>query len=89
MTTTFTEMMLVLSQWVDVSILSKATLVLLLGLTATSLAKGKRASVRHLVLAAMFAALLALPLAVLTAPAVTIEVPVSVAAGAKIPISPE
>jgi beta-lactamase regulating signal transducer with metallopeptidase domain len=57
----------------------KATFFLVLGLAAAWLAKRKRASVRHLLLAATFAALLALPFLVLAGPAVSIEIPTAAA----------
>lgn len=76
MTSTITEAALALSSQLELSILIKATVMLVLGLTAARLAGRARASVRHLLLAAMFAALLALPLIVVTVPEVTIEVPV-------------
>ncbi len=46
-----------LSQSIEVSILVKATVWLLVGLTAVALTGSARASVRHLILAATFAAL--------------------------------
>jgi beta-lactamase regulating signal transducer with metallopeptidase domain len=61
------------------SILLKATCLLGLGLMAAWLARRKRASVRHVLLAATFATLLALPLLVVAGPAVSIEIPVTAA----------
>jgi bla regulator protein blaR1 len=74
---TMTEAALALSSGVELSILGKATILLALGLIAARLAARAQASIRHLILSAMFAALLALPLIIFTAPAVTIEIPVS------------
>jgi beta-lactamase regulating signal transducer with metallopeptidase domain len=74
---TFTEAALALESLVELSILGKATILLAMGLTAARLAARARASLRHLLLSTMFATLLALPLIIFTAPAVTIEVPVS------------
>lgn len=74
---TINETILVLSSWVELSILAKATLLLVMGLGLARLAVNARASARHLLLAAMFAALLALPLIAVTAPEMTFEVPVS------------
>jgi len=74
---TMTEAALALGSWVELSILGKATILLALGLIAARLAARARASVRHLLLSTTFATLLALPLIIFTAPAVTIEVPVS------------
>ena len=76
MTSTISEAALFLNGWLELSILSKATILLVLGLAASSLARRGRASVRHVVLAATFAALLALPLIVLAVPSFKIEVPV-------------
>src|SRR5262245_48423631 len=81
MTQTITEMALALGRWVELSILGKATIMLLLGLVAVRLACRARASVRHLLLATTFATLLALPLLVFIVPGLTIEVPVARAAG--------
>ncbi len=77
MISTITETALALGDWVELSILVKATIMLILGLTAVHLARRARASVRHLLLATTTATLLALPFIVLTAPRVTIEFPVS------------
>jgi bla regulator protein blaR1 len=81
MRSTITEAALALSRWVELSILGKATIMLVLGLTVSRLAGRARASVRHLLLTATFGMLLALPLIVVTAPAVTIAIPVSQAGG--------
>jgi beta-lactamase regulating signal transducer with metallopeptidase domain len=56
--------------------LLKATAILALGLAASRVAARARASVRHLILAATFGALVALPLAALVVPRVTVLVPV-------------
>jgi bla regulator protein blaR1 len=79
MTSTIADWAVLLSGAPGLSILLKATLFLGLGLMAASLAKRKRASVRHLLLAATFAALFVLPFLVLAGPAVSIEIPVAVA----------
>jgi beta-lactamase regulating signal transducer with metallopeptidase domain len=76
MTSTITETALALADWVELSILSKATVLLVLGLTAALMAGRARASVRHLFLATTFAAILALPLIAVFAPPVTFDVPV-------------
>ncbi len=70
------EAALVLSQSAAVSLLVKATLWLVIGLTAVALARRTRASVRHLMLAATFAALVATPLIVVSVPETTIVIPV-------------
>src|SRR6187551_750118 len=63
---------------IAISILLKATAILALTLLGARLTRGRRASVRHVVLAAGFAALLLLPLASMIAPAVPIAVPAAV-----------
>ena len=69
------------------SILLKATLFLALGLTAAWLARRERASVRHLLVAATFAVLLALPFLVFLGPVVPVEIPTAARDGA-LPASP-
>jgi beta-lactamase regulating signal transducer with metallopeptidase domain len=64
-----------LSNVAGLSILVKATLVLGLGLGAAWLAGRQRASLRHLLLAATFAALMALPSVLLFGPDVSIAMP--------------
>jgi bla regulator protein blaR1 len=76
MTSTVADAAVLLSRLAGLSILLKATLFLALGLTAAWLARRERASVRHLLLAATFGTLLALPFLVLLGPAVSIEIPV-------------
>src|SRR4029079_13824522 len=71
-----TEWSLTLSRWVDLSILAKATVMLLMGLAAAQVAGRARASMRHLLLTATFATLLAVPIIVLTLAPLTIEVSV-------------
>lgn len=85
--TSINETAVAISNWIELSILGKATLYLLTGLLAVWLAGRARASVRHLFLAATFAAAFALPLVVLFAPQVSIgvEVPQSPAPAIKVP----
>lgn len=71
------EVALALSRPIELLILVKATLLLLVVLTAVGLTRHTRASVRHLLLVATFAVLLVLPLAMLAGPGFTIEIPVS------------
>ncbi len=71
------EAILFLSSWVELSILIKATIMLVLGLTLVRLSGKARASVRHLLLVATFASLFALPLIVIMTPEMTIEIPVN------------
>lgn len=68
---------LVMLQTLELSIVVKATAVVLLALLAARLAARERASVRHVVLASAFAALLALPLVAVSTPARTIAIPVA------------
>src|SRR5262249_55053399 len=77
MTSTISEMALALGDRVELAILGKATILLALGLILAGSARRARASLRHLLLAATFAALLALPFVALSAPGVTFEIPVS------------
>jgi beta-lactamase regulating signal transducer with metallopeptidase domain len=71
------DVALLLSQSMELSLLVKATLVLLAGLVVTQLTRTARASVRHLVIASSFAALIALPVLLAAAPAMTIDVPLT------------
>lgn len=59
------------------TILLKVTVVLAVALAGTRLARKSRASVRHVVLSASFAILLALPLAAAIAPAINVPLPIS------------
>jgi beta-lactamase regulating signal transducer with metallopeptidase domain len=68
---------LMLSQSVEISLLAKATAFLLVGLTAVGLARRTRASVRHLILAATFAAIAATPLLINSVPETRITVPIA------------
>lgn len=64
-----------------VSVLVKATLVVGAALGGVRLARGSRAAVRHLVLAAAFAVLLVLPPASFLAPSVRVAVPIAGSGG--------
>src|SRR5262249_46459512 len=66
-----------LSRWIELPILGKATIMLLIGLTVARLSARASASVRHLLLTATFATVLALPLVAWAAPALMIGVPAS------------
>ena len=70
------EAALAMSQSIELSIVAKATAIAIAGLIAVRLAAHARAAVRHLLLAATFASLLALPLLLIAAPQATIDVPV-------------
>src|SRR5499426_899346 len=69
---TINEAAVALGRMVELSILGKATVILMIGLTIVMLSRRARASVRHLLLAATLAAVLVLPLIVLAVPEVTI-----------------
>ncbi len=75
MIVTIARMAVSLTQSIEVSVLAKATVMLALGLAATRLAVRAPASVRHLLLAVTFAALMALPLAAVAVPGVVIQIP--------------
>jgi beta-lactamase regulating signal transducer with metallopeptidase domain len=60
---------------IELSLLLKATVLLVLGLAVAGLARRARAAVRHLWLAATLGSLALLPIAALAAPAVTILLP--------------
>ena len=77
MISTLSEAAVALGRSVELSILGKATIILAIGLTVVMLSGRARASVRHLLLAATLAAVLALPLVALAVPEMTIGVPAS------------
>lgn len=66
-----------LSQSAELSLIVKATLIVLVALAVVRLARRARASVRHLVIATGFGALLALPALLVVAPPITVDLPVS------------
>jgi hypothetical protein len=61
MTSTINEVVVFLSRWTELSVPGKATILLTLGLVAAHFAVRSRAAVRHIILAATFAALASLP----------------------------
>jgi bla regulator protein blaR1 len=77
MISTINEAAVALGRLVELSILGKATVILVIGLTIVMLSRRARASVRHLLLAVTLGAVLALPLIALTAPEVIIGIPAS------------
>ncbi|HKQ80374.1 MAG TPA: M56 family metallopeptidase [Blastocatellia bacterium] len=77
MISTISEAAVALGRLVELSILGKATIILVIGLTIVMLSRRARASVRHLLLAATLAAVLALPMIVWAVPEVIIGVPAS------------
>jgi beta-lactamase regulating signal transducer with metallopeptidase domain len=83
MTASVSGAVLWVSNSIELSLLAKATLVLLAGLGVTALARTARASARHLVLAALFGGLLALPLLVAFVPATPIDLPITTAQPAR------
>jgi beta-lactamase regulating signal transducer with metallopeptidase domain len=71
---------LLFSNSFELSLVAKATLIVLGGLAVTAFARSARASARHLVIATSFAALAALPILIAFVPAMPIDVPLAVAA---------
>lgn len=82
------EAAVAMSQSLELSIAVKATAVVLMALIGARLASRARASVRHVLLASAFAALLALPLIAVSAPKFAIDIPVARAAAAAPPAAP-
>jgi beta-lactamase regulating signal transducer with metallopeptidase domain/catechol 2,3-dioxygenase-like lactoylglutathione lyase family enzyme len=72
---TLVRSILTLSQSVELSTLSKTTILLVIGLSATRMATRARSSQRHMILAATFVALLALPLVAAIVPEMAIHLP--------------
>jgi len=68
---------LLLSNSFELALVAKATLILLAGLAVIAFARTARASARHLVIATLFVALVALPILIAVVPAMAIDVPVS------------
>lgn len=66
-----------LAQSAELSLVVKATLILMAALTVMRLTRRARASVRHLVIATAFGALLALPVLLAVVPPITVDLPVS------------
>jgi beta-lactamase regulating signal transducer with metallopeptidase domain len=83
-----TDAALWLSRTFELALLAKATLLLAAALIVTRLARHSRASVRHLVIASCFVALVALPLLLAAAPAMTIDVAVARTSAAVSPAAP-
>ena len=61
----------------ELSIVLKATVVIALALIGARLARGTRASVRHLLLASAFGVLLILPVATVLMPPVAVKIPIA------------
>ncbi len=74
MTSTFTDALLAMNAWVELSILAKATIIITTGLIVARLATRASASVRHLVLAVTVTTVGALPIIGAVLPGITIEV---------------
>jgi bla regulator protein blaR1 len=66
-----------LSQSAELSLLVKATLILVVALAVMRFTRLARASVRHLMIATAFGALSALPLLLAVAPPITVDLPIS------------
>lgn len=77
MTDEITGLAVWLSESMELSLLVKATLILAAALMVMRFTRRARASVRHLVMATGFAALIALPLLLAVVPPVTVDIPVS------------
>jgi uncharacterized protein (TIGR03435 family) len=71
------EIALAVGRSFELSIIVKATVLVAVALGATRLARRARASVRHVLLASTFGALLMLPIAAAFAPLVAVEIPIS------------
>lgn len=78
MTTPVFETALAVIDRLDLAVVERATIVLVIGLTAVALASRARASVRHLLIASMFGTVLVLPLVMSTVPSLIIELPVRI-----------
>jgi beta-lactamase regulating signal transducer with metallopeptidase domain/biopolymer transport protein ExbD len=72
-----TDAALALSRSMELSLLAKATAMLLIGLTAATLARRTRASVRHLLLTATFGTLLVTPIIGVAGPETAIAIPIA------------
>jgi beta-lactamase regulating signal transducer with metallopeptidase domain len=79
MSDTLARALIAIGDSTEATILLKATLIMMVGLGATQLAGKARASVRHVLLASTFAAVLLLPLAVMLIPAAAIPIAVDIA----------
>src|SRR5215467_1648261 len=73
---TFPEAILALSRSPELSVLFKATMLLILAIAAAQTAVRARAAVRHLIFASAFVALAALPLVMSTTPGVRVGIAV-------------
>jgi beta-lactamase regulating signal transducer with metallopeptidase domain len=72
---TIADLAIILGQSPELSLVVKMTIAAALGLAVVRFTRAARASVRHLVLTSTFAAVLALPVAMLIAPSIAIELP--------------
>ena len=88
MMTSLSGAALMLSEYFELSLLAKASLILIGGLAVTAFARTARASARHLVIATAFAALLVLPILIAFAPALAIDIPVAAQAAVPAPPAP-
>ena len=76
MSSTLASVILALSRSLELTIVVKATVILLIGLAAAQMARRAQASVRHLALAATFATVIALPLLSVAGPAIAVSIPI-------------
>ena len=79
MISTTTDVLLSISNRIELSILFKATVLLVAGLAAARIAAGARASTRHVLLALTLGALLLLPVVIAAAPPLSIALAVPAA----------
>ena len=85
---TLASALVAVSRSFELAILVKATAILAVGLAAAQIVRRAQASIRHMTLAATFAAVIALPLVTVGGPAIAIRIPVEAAAmGAHSPIA--
>jgi len=74
---TLSRAALLFSNSFELSLVAKATLILIAALPVIAFARTARASARHLVVATVFATLAALPILMAFVPAMAIDVPVA------------
>ena len=77
MTSAIAAVLLAISRSLELSILLKATIVLAVTLVVLRLVRHASASVRHVILAAMFGVLMLLPIAAIVSPPIALSMPTS------------
>src|SRR4051812_30557783 len=86
MMATLSGVVLMLSGSTELSLIVKATVLLIAALAGAGLARRARASVRHVMIATSFAALIALPILITVVPAIAVEVPATTATATAPPV---